>query len=185
MEMDFYTAVDDLKTREEDIGAGMLGTVDFNSSCFYRYANIHFDQLVSNLQGDADLARQTVQAFVRAYVEAIPSGKQNSMAAHNPPSLVFAVVRERGLWSLANAFVQPVWPSGKSSLVQRSIEELDRYWGKLTRVYGSDTIRAAAVCRTEDVELDSLKEHTVNTLADVVKKVMTGLKAAPGGKGDA
>jgi CRISPR system Cascade subunit CasC len=185
MEMDFYTAVDDLKTREEDIGAGMLGTVDFNSSCFYRYANIHFGQLVNNLQGDADLARQTVQAFLRACVEAIPTGKQNSMAAHNPPSLVFAVVRERGLWSLANAFVQPVWPSGKSSLVQRSIEELDRYWGKLTRVYGSDTIRTAAVCSTEDVQLDSLKEHAVSTLADATKTVMAGLKAAPDGKGGA
>ena len=44
MEMDFYTAVDDLKP-EEDSGAGMLGVVEFNSSCFYRYAVLDYRSL--------------------------------------------------------------------------------------------------------------------------------------------
>ena len=35
MEMDFYTAVDDLLPSGE-MGADMMGTVEFNSSCFYR-----------------------------------------------------------------------------------------------------------------------------------------------------
>jgi CRISPR system Cascade subunit CasC len=177
MEMDFFTAVDDLKTREEDVGAGMLGTVEFNSSCFYRYANVHYGQLLKNLQGDAGLARKTVEAFLRASVEAIPTGKQNSMAAHNPPSLVFAVVRERGLWSLANAFVQPVRPDREGSLVQKSVAALDRYWGKLTGVFGGDGIRAAAVCSTEDVPFDALKGYAVGTFPGVVRKVLDALPA--------
>ena len=36
---DFYTAVDDLKP-SDTAGADMLGTIEFNSACFYRYANI-------------------------------------------------------------------------------------------------------------------------------------------------
>jgi CRISPR system Cascade subunit CasC len=181
VEMDFYTAVDDLKSRETDAGADMIGTVEFNSSCFYRYANLDLRQLEENLHHDRDLARKTVEAFLRASVEAIPTGKQNSMAAHNPPSMVFAVVRQRGLWSLANAFVQPVRPSRDGSLVQNSIEALDHYWGKLTKVYGGDGVRGF-VCTTEEVELGSLKGYAVNSFPALVEKVMEAVDAAPAGK---
>jgi CRISPR system Cascade subunit CasC len=39
MEFDYFTAVDDLLEQGE-VGAGMLGTVEFNSACFYRYLNV-------------------------------------------------------------------------------------------------------------------------------------------------
>jgi len=48
MEMDFYTAVDDLNP-EEETGAGMMGVVGFNSACYYRYALVDRDQLARNL----------------------------------------------------------------------------------------------------------------------------------------
>ncbi len=65
MEMDYYTAVDDLKERRRmRTGAGMIGTVEFNSACFYRYANIDLAQLQKNLQCDAELATTTVEAFL-------------------------------------------------------------------------------------------------------------------------
>src|SRR5207237_319172 len=35
VEMDYYTAVDDLKP-DDTAGADMIGTVEFNSACFYR-----------------------------------------------------------------------------------------------------------------------------------------------------
>src|SRR5262249_17743101 len=63
VEFDFYTAVDDLKP-EDTAGADMMGTVEFNSSCFYRYVNIDLEQLRINLQGDDDLARKTVGALL-------------------------------------------------------------------------------------------------------------------------
>jgi CRISPR system Cascade subunit CasC len=88
------------------------------------------------LQNDDDLVRKTAGAFLQAFVRAIPTGKQNSFAAHNPPSLVFAVVRSGPPISLANAFVKPVAPSGDKSLVERSVTELDRYYGQLVKMYG-------------------------------------------------
>ena len=51
----------------------MLGTVEFNSACFYRYANVDLAQLADNLEGDDTLARQTLEAFIRASVAAIPT----------------------------------------------------------------------------------------------------------------
>ena len=80
VEFDYYTAVDDLKP-DDTAGADMIGTVEFNSACFYRYANINLDQLTKNLGGDVELAQQALGAFLHATVDAIPSGKQNSMAA--------------------------------------------------------------------------------------------------------
>ena len=94
-EFDYYTAVDDLKP-DDTAGADMIGTVEFNSACYYRYANIDLGQLVKNLDGDRDLAIATVEAFLTAARDAVPTGKQNSFAARNAPSLFFAVVRPSG-----------------------------------------------------------------------------------------
>ena len=38
IEFDYFTAVDDAKKREESVGAGMIGTVEFNSATLYRFA---------------------------------------------------------------------------------------------------------------------------------------------------
>ena len=141
MEMDYFTAVDDVREEHEEAGAGHINTFGFNSSCFYRYARIDWGQLLKNLNGDADLARRTVEGFLRASIAAVPSGKQNSTAPLNPPSFLLAVVREDGMgWNLANAFEKPVTAGYNTSLVEESIRALDRYWGKLETLYGGETL---------------------------------------------
>jgi len=161
MEFDFYTAVDDFQKPTDEPGADMMGTVEFNSSCFYRYANIDIDQLLTNLGGDRELVEQTIAAFVRASVAAIPTGKQNSMAAQNQPSFVLAVVRDSGLWSLANAFVKPVWPKRDDDLVTASISRIDSFWQQMAETYGESGIRDKAVLALSDDGLASLKESRV------------------------
>ncbi|MBI3759416.1 MAG: type I-E CRISPR-associated protein Cas7/Cse4/CasC, partial [Deltaproteobacteria bacterium] len=169
MEMDYYTAVDDLKPTDT-AGADMIGTVEFNSACFYRYANLDLGQLRKNLQNDDELVRKTADAFLRAFIHAIPTGKQNSFAAHNPPSLVFAVVRSGTPVSLANAFVKPITPRGEESLVGKSITELDRYYGQVVKMYGDGGLRKSAVCQLETTTLSNMKEDvgSVDNLIDVV-----------------
>lgn len=134
VEFDFYTAVDDLQARDET-GAGMLGTIEFNSACFYRYANLDLDQLRDNLR-DAKLEEATTESFIRAFVEAVPTGKQHSTAPQQKPAFVLAVVREAGLWSLANAFANPV-PTNRGDLLEESITRLDQHWGELASMYGT------------------------------------------------
>lgn len=170
-EFDFYTAVDDLRP-EDTAGADMLGTVEFNSACFYRYANVDLGQLTKNLGGDSDLVNRTLEAFIRAAVSAIPTGKQNSMAAQNQPSLVMAVVRERGLWSLANAFVKPIRPADDGDLVQRSIGALDAYWAKLAAMYGERGIRGRWVATLEDEAVVRLADARVPGVDDLIARVM-------------
>ena len=136
-EFDYYTAVDDLKPDDTD-GAGMIGTVGFNSACFYRYLNLDFEQLKRNLGGDANVAKEAAQAWATAAIHSIPTGKQNSMAAQNPPFFVLAVVRRKGLWSLANAFIEPVRPSREADLATGSVNALAAYWEQLATMYGAD-----------------------------------------------
>jgi len=178
MEMDFYTAVDDLNPADT-AGAGMMGFTGFDSACFYRYARIDWKQLVKNLNGDTDLARRTVEGFLRAAVAAVPSGKQNAFAAYNPPSFLLAVVRKDGMgWSLANAFERPVRPRNDGGLVAPSVAVLDAYWGNLCRVYGTGTlVRTAALALDPDLPLESLKEAQVKNLEAWVKAVTEALPA--------
>ncbi len=169
LEFDFYTAVDDLQP-EGETGAGMMGTVEFNAACFYRYANVDLGQLRKNLAGEATATREAIEAFLMASIEAIPSGKQNSMAAQNPPSLVLIVLRESGLWSLANAFLNPVRATAGDDLMTASIARLGDYWGRLTAMYGepkSDWLGAATL--HADALGESLKNCQVTNVPDLVK----------------
>ncbi len=183
MEMDFYTAVDDLAP-DEETGAGMMGFTGFNSACFYRYARIDWKQLLENLDGDADLAARTVEGFMRAAIEAVPSGKQNAFAAYNPPEFMLAVVREDGMgWSLINAFEKPIRAGHNSGLVAPSVKALDTYWDRLCQVYGTDTLTAvAALPLSPDLPLEHLAEDLVESreawLDAVIEALPTDEEAA-------
>lgn len=103
-EFDFYTAVDDFKP-EDTAGADMMGTVEFNSACFYRYAVVDWEKLKLNLQADTDLATKGLRTFMEGFVVAEPTGKQNTFAAHNPTEFVAVSVRRNAApRNLANAF---------------------------------------------------------------------------------
>ncbi|GAA6744078.1 type I-E CRISPR-associated protein Cas7/Cse4/CasC [Thermus antranikianii] len=134
-EFDFYTAVDDLNPKE-DTGAGMMGDVEFYSATMYRYAVVNLDQLAANLQGDVELALRGALAFLEAFALTLPSGKQNSFAAHNPP-LFLAFRAGVGLpRNLATAFERPVWPKDGRALSALSVEALVQEWNKFDRAYG-------------------------------------------------
>jgi CRISPR system Cascade subunit CasC len=155
---DFYTAVDDLKP-QDTAGADMLGTVEFNSACFYRYANIDVTALAKSL--DSELAQRTIWAFIHASVNAIPTGKQNSMAAHNKPSFVMAIVREDSACNLANAFLKPARPGREHDLCQASMRQLDEHWGKVSGMYGTQGIRWIGIATMESEALKNLSTYQV------------------------
>lgn len=134
-EFDFYTAVDDLKP-EDTAGADMMGTVEFNSACYYRYAVVDWGKLVSNLQGDADLATKGLRVFLQGFVLAEPTGKQNSFAAHNPPEFVaVSVCHDAAPRNLANAFETAIRARSDESLTRKSAEALAAKAGVLDTAY--------------------------------------------------
>lgn len=134
-EFDFYTAVDDLKP-EDTAGADMMGTVEFNSACYYRYAVVDWAKLVENLQGDADLAAKGLRTFLQGFVMAEPTGKQNTFAAHNPPEFVAVTVCfDAAPRNLANAFETAIRAKAGESLTRKSAEALAQKGSALEMAY--------------------------------------------------
>ncbi len=170
VDMDFFTAVDDLQPRN-DTGAGMMGTIEFDSACFYRFSVVNCEQLVKNLDGDREMAQKALEAYVKASILAIPTGKQNSMAAHNLPSLVMTVVRSKGQpMSLTNAFVKPVAVNqGGDDLVTESVTRLDRYFRDMARMYGwnsSDRITVTSIGDLPTLGIESAGGRRVGSLEE-------------------
>lgn len=108
-EFDYFTAVDDHKAAddEEDAGAGMIGTVEFNSSTLYRYATIDVDRLKDNL-GDIEATQKAVEAFIDAFSTSMPTGKQNTFANRTLPEAIIVSVRDKQSVNLSGAFEVPV-----------------------------------------------------------------------------
>jgi CRISPR system Cascade subunit CasC len=136
-EFDYFTAVDD-KGDADETGAGMIGQLEFNSATFYRYAVIDANKLLNNLKNDKDLALSAVEAFAQAVARAIPTGKQNTFAAHNPPSFVGVVLRNGGPLNLANAFEKPISPRIDQALTSLSVASLAAYEENLAKAYAND-----------------------------------------------
>ena len=172
MEMDFYTAVDDLNPKEET-GAPMMGVIGYNSACFYRYALVDYEQLLENLGRDGELAAKSVVAFVRASALALPTGKQNTFAAHSRPDLIVAVARQSGApLSMANAFVAPVRPERDADLTRASIDRLADYWSKVEKVYGNGSDGTAIFCCGLAMPSSTPESwECVESLDDLVDKV--------------
>lgn len=152
-EYDYFTAVDDHKRAddEEDAGAGMIGTVEFNSSTLYRYAALDVDQLHGNL-GDPDVTRRAVEAFTRAFVSSMPTGKQNTFANRTLPDAVLVVVRETQPVNLVGAFEDPVGDGEKGGRIAASIYRLATHARELHEAFDETPVTAWAFGAGERVE---------------------------------
>lgn len=176
MELDYYTAVDDLQ-QDDETGAGMIGVTAFDSATYYRYARIDWGKLVENLNNDKALAKKTVEGFLRAAITAVPTGKQNSFGAQNPPDFLLGVVRKDGAaWSLANAFETPVKADKDGGYLKPSIRALDAYWGRLTKIYGAQGVAPAVLCLPEDAPLENLKGAVQDNREEWITALLKGLE---------
>ncbi|WP_328356156.1 type I-E CRISPR-associated protein Cas7/Cse4/CasC [Streptomyces sp. NBC_00445] len=143
-EFDYYTAVDDENT--DDNSAGMIGTVEFNSSTLYRYAVLGVHQLRENLTSP-DSTRQAAVRFVDAFTRSMPTGHQNSFAHRTLPHLVLVTVRTDQPVNLVSAFEAPV--AGHSGLVAESAARLAGELASVGRTWGSPPARTLATYAVE------------------------------------
>jgi CRISPR system Cascade subunit CasC len=167
-EFDYFTAVDDTNT-EEQTGAGMIGTVEFNSSTLYRYATVNIDHLMANL-GDAVAARRAVEAFLECFVRSMPTGKQNTFANRTLPEAVVVQVRDSQPVNLVGAFEAPVHEIDAAGRVKRAADALRDEALEIDRAYGERPL-AAWVTRVgaDTANLDDLGENV--SLPDLVTQV--------------
>ncbi|MFF3305436.1 type I-E CRISPR-associated protein Cas7/Cse4/CasC [Streptomyces sp. NPDC002908] len=142
-ESDYYTAVDDENT-DEETGAGMIGTVDFNSSTLYRYAALGVHQLAANLgeglRDDEPLTtpvRRAVEAFVHGFASSLPTGKINTFGHHTLPDAVVVKLRTTRPVSFVAAFEEPV-RGDQGGYVREASERLAEYIPDIERAYGDE-----------------------------------------------
>ena len=159
-EYDFFTAVDDDKSRseEEDAGAGMMGTVEFSSATMYRYATVNVDLLRHNL-GDSEATLRALEVFVRGFCLSMPTGKQNTFANRTVPETVVVTVREDQPVSLVGAFEEAVPAQGAHGYVARSVEALARHAATIEDNYGLEPLRSFVVALTDSDAVTSLGER--------------------------
>jgi CRISPR system Cascade subunit CasC len=136
VEDDFYTAVDDNKQPNEDMGAGFIGEAGFGSGVFYLYACIDRDLLIRNLDNDEALASEAIAAFIEGMATSTPSGKRTSFAHQTRASFLQVEKGTQQPRSLAGAFLKPVALTREGDLLFESIKSLEVHRSALERGYG-------------------------------------------------
>lgn len=142
VESDYYTAVDDKNTDAEP-GAGMIGTVDFNSATLYRYAAVDVNRLHENLgiggndeERPVDATRRAVTAFLEGFIASLPTGKINTFGNQTLPAAVIVKVRSRRPVSYVGAFERPVRMGEDGGYLQSACEQLAAFVPDLEDRYG-------------------------------------------------
>ncbi|MFD9793366.1 type I-E CRISPR-associated protein Cas7/Cse4/CasC [Streptomyces sp. NPDC059070] len=138
-EFDYYTAVDDENT--DDHGAGMIGTVEFNSSTLYRYAVLGVHQLRDNLSSAKD-TQETAIRFVDAFTRSMPTGHQNSFAHRTLPHLVLLTLRTDQPVNLVSAYEEPV--VGVTGLATESAMRLAGELTSVAATWGAEPVNTLA-----------------------------------------
>lgn len=139
-EVDFFSAVDEGKPDAEDAGASMIGTLEYNSATYYRYAAVNLGLLsaeshLGKLAGEE--RREILKAFLTSILVSIPGARKNSMNAATLPFEVLGVRKEKGHpLQLINAFETPVKSNGKG-LQQASLEKMKEHLATLEKTWGS------------------------------------------------
>ncbi|MEV6400228.1 type I-E CRISPR-associated protein Cas7/Cse4/CasC [Streptomyces sp. NPDC051907] len=176
-ETDYYTAVDDENT-EAETGAGMIGTVDFNSATLYRYAALGVHQLARNLgeglREDEERTapvRRAVEAFVHGFVASLPTGKINTFGHHTLPDAVVVKLRATRPISFVAAFEDPV-RGDQGGHVREASERLAEYIPDIERAYGDDASTLTWVLRVgpNTAKLAGIGAETQN-LGELVESV--------------
>lgn len=133
VEDDYFTAVDDLNSGEEDLGAAHIGELEFAAGLFYLYLCINRDLLIENLGGDQELANKALASLVEAAAKVAPNGKQNSFASRAYASFILAEKGEQQPRSLSVAYLKPV---RGQDVLGKAITEIESKREKMEKTYG-------------------------------------------------
>jgi CRISPR system Cascade subunit CasC len=133
-ESDFFTAVDDLNSGEEDRGSGHMGDTEFAAGLFYLYGCVNVDLLVENLSGDRGLAKRTLESLIEVATTVAPTGKQNSFGSRAYASYCMLERGDRQPRTLSHAFLKPI-PQG--DMLPAAISALEDARDKMDSVYGA------------------------------------------------
>ena len=178
-EFDYFTAVDDEVEGREESGAGMIGTVQMMSSTLYRFASVNVDSLAENLASQGT-AVQATAAFVNSFVNALPTGKQNTFAHNTLPELVYITVSDQRSVSLVNAFENPVKATKTLGRRQVGAQALANEISEIKRAYGFEPQASFVIALgdlnepfeglAESVSLHELEDKIIQTVQSLLSE---------------
>lgn len=160
-EIDWFTAMDDLKEEADDAGAGHLNTQEFGAGVFYQYASVDIDLLAKNMGSDRKNALEVIGKYLRIMATTTPGGKQHSFASHSLAHCLMVSVSDMPL-SLANAFENPV-KKGREGYALPSVKAMLDYWGRVKKAYEVD----------EDVAIFTIDDSVIKNMNGNVKAFET------------
>lgn len=134
-ETDYFTAVDTLKTDDDDAGAGLIQDTELTSGVFYIYAVVDMNQLRDNLLDESAVAERLARNLMEVMATHSPGAKRGSTA---PYAYAEFVLTERGPQqprTLANAFRKPVQADG-ADLMTQSVAALIEHRSRMEQMYG-------------------------------------------------
>ena len=161
-EFDFFTAVDDLAP-EDNAGAGMLGTVEYNSSTLYRYANIALHDFYKQL-ADKEETINATKLFVKSFVESMPTGKINTFANQTLPQAIVVSLRSDRPLNMVSAFEEPI--KSDNGYVDRSIKKLFDEYTKYDKILDKPIFTAYLILGDTDVKDIGKAEESLNDLLE-------------------
>jgi len=186
-ELDYFTVVDDLKTKAAGDDAGSAGIFDteLTSGLYYGYVVVDVPLLVSNLTGcargdwagdhDRALAGQAIENLVHLIADMSPGAKKGSTAPYSRAELLLVEAGDRQPRTLANAFRRPISLVGNNEIGARTSSAVAAELTDIDRMYGKNEVRKHAA-RT-NLTIDDIEDVNVPTLAtwagDLVRQAGT------------
>ena len=168
-EFDYFTALDDL-SKEDNAGAGMLGTIEFNSSVLYRYGNVAIHELLKQLDSKESTIN-AIKLFVEAFSNSLPTGKINTFANQTLPNALIISLRKDRPVNLVSAFEKPVRTQG--GYLDKSIERLANEFKKVDK-FVEEPLISMYINTNEDNALKDIGEEEdslKNLTEDLGKKL--------------
>lgn len=168
-EFDYFTAVDEIN-EENSTGAGMIGTIEFNSATYYRYANIAIHEFINQIKNKED-AIDAIALYVKAFALSLPSGKINTFANDTIPGMIIITFRDDRPVNLVSGFENPV--SSKEGYLVKSQERLIKEFNKMSKMLNKPKSTFVLDINNVNIEeLDSIREDNLNDLLADIKDVL-------------
>ena len=170
-EVEFFTAVDDVKVDHDIQGSGHMGSLEFNSATYYRYISLDLGQLLENLGNDDSLdLSPAIAAFTKALYLAVPTARQTTMTASTLWDYAQVVVRKGQ--RIQASFETAVTKKDTPSLLEASKKELKGQLERAEKLSGSlyGKIASFEFGENEDFSIDALAD----ALTAEVRKLQLG-----------
>ncbi len=120
-EYDYFIAKDDLAS-DDNAGAAMIETNEFNSSTIYRYANVAVHEFLHQMKDDKELTARALRLYIEAFAKSMPTGKCNSYANQTFPQALLVILRDDRPISFVGAYENAV--KSKNGYTEESVRRL-------------------------------------------------------------